>query len=53
MSISRKEGFMWGGAVIVAVAILGIVYGWVISEEEYVPEAEITGPAGATGGGDD
>ncbi len=53
MSFSKKEGALWGGAVIIALVALYAWYGWVADREPSAPPEGSLAPTGATGGGDD
>ncbi len=58
MSFSKKEGVMWGGAVIIALVVLVAWYGWVGDWMSSAPEGSAPvgseAPSGLdSGGGDD
>ena len=53
MSFSKKEGVMWGGAVIIALVVLVVWFGWVGDQTPSAPEASLAPSGLDSGGGDD
>ncbi len=53
MSFSKKEGVMWGGAVIIALAALVAWYGLVGDQTPSAPEGSLAPGGLDSGGGDD
>ncbi len=54
MSFSKKEGVLWGGAVIIALVALVAWYGWVGDQtpSASAPDGSLA-PTLGSGGGDD
>ena len=53
MSFSKKEGVMWGGAVIIGLAVLLAWYGWMGDQTPSAPEGSLAPGGLDSGGGDD